>query len=296
VTLPPVEGLAERLRWAGWDCDLGDPEAFQALDRGFGSDVYGIPGAVVLRLARTASSHAGHAREQVLLPLLDGALPARVPAPVWSAPAGPDFPHGALALTWLAGATPAGPEPAPDPSDIGGFMAELHRVEPGALAVAGLPGPDAIDARRRADAGLALRVAEDRWAPARVDALATWLDRTLAVARSDQFEPVLRHGDLWWANLRVQDGRLSGVVDWENAGVGDPAEDLATQMYFGAKPYSEILAAYLAERPDDPGLERRACALFALRELMGIRLCLEADDMVELESELDALWGTVLSA
>ncbi|HJP83245.1 MAG TPA: phosphotransferase, partial [Fimbriimonadaceae bacterium] len=38
---------------------------------------------------------------------------------------------------------------------------------------------------------------------------------------------VFRHGDLWPGNLLWLDGRLSGIVDWENASIGEPLFDLA---------------------------------------------------------------------
>jgi aminoglycoside phosphotransferase (APT) family kinase protein len=38
--------------------------------------------------------------------------------------------------------------------------------------------------------------------------------------------PVWLHGDLLPGNLLVQDGRLSGVLDFSLVGVGDPACDL----------------------------------------------------------------------
>ena len=37
--------------------------------------------------------------------------------------------------------------------------------------------------------------------------------------------PVWVHGDLLPGNVLVRDGRLSGVIDWSAAGVGDPACD-----------------------------------------------------------------------
>jgi len=43
-----------------------------------------------------------------------------------------------------------------------------------------------------------------------------------------QPEPVLIHGDYWPGNTIWQRGRLSGVVDWEMAQVGNPARDVAT--------------------------------------------------------------------
>ena len=42
-----------------------------------------------------------------------------------------------------------------------------------------------------------------------------------------QREPVLLHGDFWPGNILWRDGELVGVVDWEEAMVGDPLLDLA---------------------------------------------------------------------
>jgi aminoglycoside phosphotransferase (APT) family kinase protein len=39
---------------------------------------------------------------------------------------------------------------------------------------------------------------------------------------------VLLHGDYWPGNWLWRDGRLAAVIDWEDAGAGDPLRDLAT--------------------------------------------------------------------
>jgi aminoglycoside phosphotransferase (APT) family kinase protein len=39
--------------------------------------------------------------------------------------------------------------------------------------------------------------------------------------------PALLHGDYWPGNILWQAGRLSAVIDWEDAKVGDPLADLA---------------------------------------------------------------------
>ena len=40
-------------------------------------------------------------------------------------------------------------------------------------------------------------------------------------------EPGLLHGDFWPGNVLWKDGRLVGVIDWEDAALGDPLADLA---------------------------------------------------------------------
>jgi aminoglycoside phosphotransferase (APT) family kinase protein len=38
--------------------------------------------------------------------------------------------------------------------------------------------------------------------------------------------PSIIHGDLWPANVLMKRGRLTGLVDWTMAGIGDPALDV----------------------------------------------------------------------
>jgi aminoglycoside phosphotransferase (APT) family kinase protein len=61
------------------------------------------------------------------------------------------------------------------------------------------------------------------------------------------FEPALLHADLGPDHLRVRDGRLSGVIDWADARLGDPALD-----------YAWLLNVPFADWDVDPDLRRRA--------------------------------------
>ena len=67
-------------------------------------------------------------------------------------------------------------------------------------------------------------------------------------------QPVLLHGDFWPGNTLWRDGTLVGVVDWEDAVLGDPLHDLANTrmeicMAFGASAASEFTRQYCALRP-----------------------------------------------
>lgn len=71
--------------------------------------------------------------------------------------------------------------------------------------------------------------------------------------------PGLLHGDYWPGNLLWEDGRLTGVVDWEETAVGDPLADLAIARLdvlfaFGREAQAAFTRRYLAVSPDiDPG-------------------------------------------
>jgi len=44
-------------------------------------------------------------------------------------------------------------------------------------------------------------------------------------------EPTLLHGDFWPGNLLWHEGRLTAVIDWEDAKLGDPLQDLAIARF-----------------------------------------------------------------
>jgi hypothetical protein len=73
------------------------------------------------------------------------------------------------------------------------------------------------------------------------------------------------HGDFWHENLLARGSRLTAVLDWEAAAVGDPAIDLAGLWYLGDDWALAVLDALRTPRS-----ERRRCAAWRLvRELEG---------------------------
>ena len=68
--------------------------------------------------------------------------------------------------------------------------------------------------------------------------------------------PVLLHGDYWPGNLVWQGTRLVGLLDWEDAAVGDPLSDVACaclelRYKLGAPAMTAFVKAYEAHRPVD---------------------------------------------
>jgi len=60
---------------------------------------------------------------------------------------------------------------------------------------------------------------------------------------------VLLHGDYWPGNLLWQEGELTGVIDWEDAKLGDPLADLANTRLevlwvFGQQAMADFTALY----------------------------------------------------
>jgi aminoglycoside phosphotransferase (APT) family kinase protein len=67
-------------------------------------------------------------------------------------------------------------------------------------------------------------------------------------------EPVVLHGDYWPGNVLWRDGRLVGIIDWEEAAFGDPLADLANirlelVWHFGTTVMDMLTEEYLILRP-----------------------------------------------
>ncbi|MFI6295573.1 phosphotransferase [Nonomuraea sp. NPDC050790] len=71
------------------------------------------------------------------------------------------------------------------------------------------------------------------------------------------------HGDLGGANVLIDQGRVSGVLDWDEAGAGDPAVDFAALAVSSPEPVRRALAIRF---PDLAGRATIYAATFALQE------------------------------
>jgi aminoglycoside 2''-phosphotransferase len=266
------------------------------LDTGFGSVAVETADGVIFRVARHAGAAEGHALEARLLPLLRRRLPVAVPDPRWRVEPDAAFPFGAIGYRRLAGEplTPALAEANRDAiaADLGRFLVSLH----GLSREAGLPERDRVrDSFPRLCRDV-LPVLRERLSAAEYDAMRRWARDFGADEEVDRFAPALRHGDLWYGNVLVDDAgtRVVGVVDWENAALGDPAADLARQLHLGEAFLEAVLGAY---GEVDDALRHRIRRRWELLEFAGIRTAAALDDEDELAETVEKLRaGPILGA
>jgi aminoglycoside phosphotransferase (APT) family kinase protein len=167
-----------------------------------------------------------------------------------------------IVMSKLSGST-AGGFAGPDPEctrealfELAVFAARLHALDP---RESGLPAqwkqaPDR-DANRRAVASVHRQIVMSEVAPlplARGTLL--WLERNAPPAPE---RPIIVHSDLGLWNVLVEGPKLSAVLDWELAQIGDPMQDLAyVRPLLGDRmSWQEFVDAYLAAggqeyRPD----------------------------------------------
>lgn len=136
--------------------------------------------------------------------------------------------------------------------DLSGFLARLHSTD-----ATGLPDAPVPPMRTAAEIRAAIDEMADKAALAtgtispRLAAVLAWL-RTNIPGRTTAS---IVHGDVGLHNCLADGGRLTAVLDWERAHLGDPVEDLAylrpsIEPIF---PWEEFIDRYVAQggtRPD----------------------------------------------
>jgi aminoglycoside phosphotransferase (APT) family kinase protein len=218
-----------------------EPRTVVAIEEGWDSLVLDVDDEWIVRVPRRAQVAEWMGPEIRLLPELAAMLPVPVPR----------FEHvvrngvRAVAYRKLPG-DPLDPTDVRTAVDLAGFLSALHRFPLERAAVLGVPNwlatrTERIDSLRESvmpRLGTRERAAGE-----------TLLEAVL----SAEFRPALVHADLGREHVLCANGRITGVLDWTDVRIGDPALDLA---WLVGTPLAEpVRAAY--DDPDE-GLSDRA--------------------------------------
>ena len=218
------------------------------LGEGWDYAAFLVDDALVFRFPRRKLGVAGTEREIAILPLLGPLLPVAVPNPVHVGRPSDDFPWPFYGAPYLPGAEPDRSLREDMRTRLARPLARVLRAlhAPTTLVAAGdgLPvdpmgrGDMAVRAPRARETVLA--IAELWQPPPEIDEL---------LAESLELPPpeasAVCHGDLHFRQLLVEDGALSGIVDWVDLCRGDPAIDIS--LVYGFLPPSardEFFAEY----------------------------------------------------
>ncbi len=170
-----------------------------------------------VRLPRVNGPLKPGSKPFVWLPKLAPLLPVEVPIPVGQGTPAADYPWFWEIHSWIDGQTQ--PIESIDAiqatRDLCALIGSLQRISPvGAPPGRGVP----LAERDRTVSQWLEQLDPDP------NVAAAW-DRALAATPWDG-PAVWHHGDLDARNWLIRDGRISGVIDWDSMGVGDPACDL----------------------------------------------------------------------
>jgi aminoglycoside phosphotransferase (APT) family kinase protein len=229
------------------------------LATGWDNNAFAVGSRWLFRFPRREVALPGVRREIALLPLLASRLPLPIPDPCFIGQPSPAYPwpfFGARLLpgSELADSDLSSGEVLRTAASLGRFLRELH--DPGLVPDvrhADLP----IDPMGRADPRL--RASRARQALDRLARHGSWEPDAVVLELLDlasaaparppadgAAELVVSHGDLHIRHVLVsRAGQVSGVIDWGDLSLGDPAVDLSI-AYFGfcGHARAELLSAY----------------------------------------------------
>lgn len=276
----------------------------------------------VLRLALDPEGSERQRRELALRDLVRPHVPIAVPASVAHGPWAPGLTY--TLDRRLPGASAELRRPGPTgESDLAGLLAGLRAVPPAAAAALGVPrqAPRHLGELRNAALRAAERLARDgEFEPAQRTSLiaaghgpvaatdpghspvaAPPAARPKAPAGplgqpADEQAAVVGHCDLKGEHLLVSDdGRVLGVLDWTDAAIGDPAEDVAGLAISIGAPGAVRAAERAGYGPD---VSRRGLLLARYDTLVRLADRLYGDDdspLPLLRAQRDRAWRTAAS-
>jgi aminoglycoside phosphotransferase (APT) family kinase protein len=243
--------------------------SLEPVGTGFDTTIWRVDGAFAFRFPRRAVVLPGLARELDVLPRIAPLLPQPIPAAVFAGRPADGYPWPFAGARYIDGVEIAAAALGDDErvalaTDLGRFLRALH--EPALAALGrdrGLPEDPlgradmqvrAPQARRELDAV----AAEGLWeAPGAVGELLT-----AALALPPPRPTALAHGDLHVRQLLVQRGRLSGVLDWIDVCLADPAVDLSPYWSLLSPAGRRAFLAAYGPVPPERLLRARVLALF----------------------------------
>ncbi len=251
--------------------DLADQEVRLAAT-GWDNQLWHLGATLAVRLPRSERAAVRLRNEQHWLPVLAPRLPLDVPTPLRTGEPSARFPRPWTVATWVPG----------EPADRGAISRDDHAADHLAAFLRALHLTAPAEAPRNPKRGVPLSAVTPEFegkfhAVASTDVAADVRDIWDDAVSAPGWEgpPVWIHGDLHPANVVVSGGTVTGVIDFGELCVGDPATDLAAAwLVLPAGAAARFFDAYgLA----DEATIRRALGWAVLRgvSLIGIGLAWE---------------------
>ncbi len=230
----------------------------EVLANGWDNLVCRLGAGRLARLPRRAAAAGPLVNEQRCLPELAARLPLPVPVPVRTGRPGRGYPWAWSVVRHLPGEIAARTPPC-DPAEaaraLGGFLAALHAPAPADAPVHSSRG---IPLAGRAP-GVLAQLPHLADPAERAAALRVW-ERAAAAPVWDG-PPLWLHGDLHPANVLVDGGAISAVIDFGDLTAGDPATDLSVAWMLLPAPHRAAFRRICGHGDDATWTRARGWAL-----------------------------------
>lgn len=265
------------------------------LGLGFQSIAIETASGVVFRVGRTGGEYERYEWEARLLGALAPRLSLPVPQPRLLTGPSPELPFGAAGYPKLPGRVldlddargAAGARIVPV---LARFLVTLHAFATDEARRLGAPDRAVTQTKLASIRDFVAPALEARLtAPERARA-ERWWDEVLQDQHLQRYTPALIHHDFWFGNILIDGGRISGVLDWEWAGIGDPAVDIANLLDLGAPFVDAVIDEYRASGGAvDHRFTHRVRRHWEIRPFDGLACSIRVGDAHELRDSIRKL-------
>lgn len=201
-------------------------------EAGWDNVMFRLGDRLAVRLPRRQLAATLIEHEQTWLPQLAAHLTLPVPMPYRVGRPTPDYPWCWSVLPWLAGeAADLAPPRASEALRFSAFLRSLH-----------IPAPDNAPRNPARGVPLQQRAAAVAERMQRLEQHTHWITPTLkelwqqALNAPIDVPPTWLHGDLHPRNVLVEQGAITGIIDWGDLTAGDRATDLAAIWMLFSEP------------------------------------------------------------
>ena len=260
------------------------PARVTFLGEGYDSTAFDVNGAWVFRFPKRGDVERQLLIEMRILPDLAGRAPLPIPSFVFHGQPSAGFPRYFGGYRKLAGAPGIQVDPARVPFSVlapmlGRFLSWLHAFPVSEAARRGVerqpiePLVEEIRAEALSDFELLNTVAPD----APLDTWLAYLKSGVTEAQSP-FTATLVHNDLAAEHILLDEAAqtVTGIIDWSDIAVSDPALDFAGMFHWGGQAFGEaVLSAY--DGSIDDRLVSRARFMASCRGVGDVKFGLETD-------------------
>jgi len=195
----------------------------QEFATGWDNATFRLGPELAIRLPRRSAAVTLLEHEQKWLPAIARQLPLPVPVPLRVGRPGAGYPWSWSIVPWLKGESAARIPPEPDQAEpLARFLRALHVGAPLDAPKSEVRG---IPLRKRA-ASIEERM---RRLERKTPVMSTRIQEAwqAGLQAEEDREPTWIHGDLHSRNVLVDNGVITGVIDWGDVTAGDKATDLA---------------------------------------------------------------------
>ena len=300
VRIEDLEGIAAALQEIFPDLPNVAPVTF--LTSGANSVVVESQSGHLFRVGRNGKSSQSYQKEAQLLSLIRDKVGIPIPVPEWFSGPTSAMRYGVIGYPRLPG-TPLTPKHLATldwrrvAGQLGEFAFQLHIIP--VASVDHIDFPE-FHSRPAALAALWDRASphlEASFAAREYERASNWVEAMLTDDLIQDYRPCLIHGDLSCRNILVDEAAAAvcGIVDFEHAGIGDPAQDLLAHIALGREFYDEVVAAYHRTGGQlEPSFEYRVHHLRILRLFFSLVFHAETDDALAFAKSIRKLRGSAL--